>query len=163
MLHFAPEKSIMPRLKKLAHLDYITADLYKKAMVKVDITDIQYPDDSFNIVYCSHVLEHIDDDRLAMRELYRVLKPQGWAVLMVPIAGEKTLEDPSVTDPVERERLFGQHNHVRQYGTDFKERLEEAGFNVRAMYPVDIVPAEEMKRFSIPASEHPVYFCTKNG
>ena len=153
----------MPRLKKLAHLDYITADLYKKAMVKVDITDIQYPDDSFNIVYCSHVLEHIDDDRLAMRELYRVLKPQGWAVLMVPIAGEKTLEDPSVTDPVERERLFGQHNHVRQYGTDFKERLEEAGFNVRAMYPVDIVPAEEMKRFSIPASEHPVYFCTKNG
>jgi predicted SAM-dependent methyltransferase len=163
MLHFAPEKSLMPQLKKLTHLDYITADLYKKAMVKVDITDIQYPEESFDIVYCSHVLEHIDRDRKAIQELYRVLKFQGWAILMVPISGEKTFEDLSITDPAERKRLFGQHNHVRQYGKDFKERLEEAGFDVKAIYSREILSTEDMERFAIPATENPMYYCKKNG
>jgi SAM-dependent methyltransferase len=115
MLHVAPEPSIATRLQKVAGIDYLSADLFDPAaMVKMDITDIQYPDNSFDVIYCSHVLEHVPQDRRAMRELARVLKPGGWAVLAVPIKGEKTFEDASVTAPEERERLFGQFDHVRQ-------------------------------------------------
>lgn len=88
---------------------YLTADLSNpKAMVKMDITDIQYPDESFDVIYCSHVLEHVPDDRKAMQEFFRVLKKDGWAVLLVPIVGELTFEDPSIVDPVERTKIFGQ-------------------------------------------------------
>jgi ubiquinone/menaquinone biosynthesis C-methylase UbiE len=90
----------------------------------MDITDIQYPDNTFDVIYCSHVLEHVPDDRKAMREFARVLKPEGWAVFMVSLSEEHTIEDPSITSPAERERLFGQHDHVRRYGPDFKDRLD---------------------------------------
>src|SRR5262249_12426105 len=77
-----------------------------------------------------HVLEHVPDDRRAMREFYRVLKPGGWAILLVPITVERTFEDPAVVDPAERLRLFGQEDHVRRYGPDYGDRLSEAGFAV---------------------------------
>ena len=100
-------------------------------MVHADITQIPFVDDSFDVILCSHVLEHVPEDRQAMRELCRVLKPDGWALLLVPISSRRaeTYEDATVVAPEDRERLFGQFDHVRIYGRDFKDRLEESGFH----------------------------------
>ena len=107
MLHVAPEPCFESRLKNHLNQDYITADLLNsRAMVRVDITDIPYSDEYFDVIYCSHVLEHVQDDKRAMRELYRVLKPSGWAILLVPITLDRTFEDSSITDPSERLRVF---------------------------------------------------------
>ena len=108
----------------MAHpnIDYLSADLNSpSAMVKMDITNIKYEDNSFDVIICNHVLEHIPDDRKAMSELYRVLKPGGWAILQVPISLllNKTYEDPTVTTPEEREKVFGQSDHVRIYAKDY--------------------------------------------
>ena len=129
VLHVAPEEGIAARLRSLP-IDYVSTDLESPlAMRNDDITALPDPDGSFDIVICNHVLEHIPDDRSAMREIYRVLRPGGFAVLQHPIAPQpETFEDPSVTSPDERLRLFGQHDHVRVYGWDFVERLREAGF-----------------------------------
>jgi SAM-dependent methyltransferase len=133
MLHVAPEPALAPKFRAITGLDYLSGDLDPAAaMVQMDITDIRYPDNSFDVIYCSHVLEHVPDDRRAMRELARVLKPGGWAVLVVPFRDAlETFEDPTITDPQSRQRLFGQWDHVRWYGAaDFQRRLEEAGFTV---------------------------------
>lgn len=134
VLHVAPERILEKRLKSQPNLDYVSIDLDRpRAMVHADITDIPFADDSFDVILCSHVLEHVVDDRKAMRELRRVLKPDGWALVLVPISSrrDQTFEDPTVVSPRDRERLFGQADHVRIYGHDFKARLEEAGFTVR--------------------------------
>lgn len=160
MLHVAPEPELSRLFRKQPHIDYLTADLLDPdAMVKMDITDIQYPDDSFDVIYCSHVLEHVPDDRRAMRELRRVLRPDGWAILQVPITAEETFEDPSVTDPKERERLFGQFDHVRRYGPDYEDRLREAGFRVRRYDAAEIVGAERLEKLGIDAKDE-VFYCT---
>lgn len=160
MLHVAPEPIFMLRFKKSKNVDYLSADLYDpNAMVKMDITDIQYPDNSFDVIFCSHVLEHVMDDKKAMREFLRVLKPDGWAILQVPIMAEKTIEDPTITDPQERLRVFGQYDHVRRYGKDYKDRLEETGFNVKIVSANDIASKQEIEKMRL-ASE--IYFCTKS-
>jgi hypothetical protein len=161
MLHFAPESMFSSRFSTLPHLDYLTADLLDpSAMAKVDITQMQFPDETFDVLYCSHVLEHVPDDRKAMRECRRVLKRTGWAVFMVPLAAGPTVEDPSVTDPKERERRFGQPDHVRMYGPDFADRLRETGFVVSSYSPADVV-GSEAARYGIPPGEGPVFFCRK--
>ena len=101
-------------------------------MVKMDITEIDYPDKSFNVIICNHVLEHIIDDKKAMNELYRVLKPGGWGILQVPMSLSltTTYEDFSITDPTQREQVFGQSDHVRIYAIDYLDRLKESGFQV---------------------------------
>jgi SAM-dependent methyltransferase len=160
MLHIAPEKEFDAKLRKTRGLDYLTADLHDPyAMVQMDITNIDYPGDFFGVIYCSHVLEHVGDDRKAMREVKRVLKSDGWAVFVVPIRIEKTIEDPSVTDSGERERLFGQHDHVRRYGRDFVNRLEEVGFSVTTFSSADIVSAGNIVRFGL--KDEQLFFCTK--
>jgi colanic acid/amylovoran biosynthesis protein len=134
LLHVAPEEGIAARLRSLP-IDYVSTDLESPlAMRHDDITALPDPDGSFDVVICNHVLEHIPDDRTAMREIYRVLRPGGFAVLQHPIAPRPdTYEDPSVSSPQDRLRLFGQDDHVRIYGWDFVERLHEAGFeNVEA-------------------------------
>jgi SAM-dependent methyltransferase len=135
MLHVAPEPELSRLIQKAAYIDYLSADLFApdimvKVMVKMDITDIQYPDNTFDVIYCSHVLEHVPDDRKAIREFFRVLKDGGWAIVQVPIIADTTFEDLTVINPKERERLFGQFDHVRRYGPDYKDRLTEAGFSV---------------------------------
>jgi hypothetical protein len=132
MLHFAPEPTIAQRLSEHPAIDYLSGDLDPAlAMEKVDITDIQYPDDSFDVVCCSHVLEHVPDDRRAIRELFRVLRPGGWAIIQVPIWRATTDEDPAVTDPAQRTERFGQFDHARAYGKDdYPSRLAAAGFHV---------------------------------
>jgi len=162
MLHVAPEPAFENRLRHDIGALYITADMFdNRAMVNMDVTNIQYPDESFDVIYCSHVLEHIPDDRKAMREFYRVLKKDGWAILLVPITVERTFEDPSVVDPVERIRLFGQVDHVRCYGRDYVNRLKEAGFEVSVTSSDDFLTNEEIVRMGITRAAGDIYYCTK--
>lgn len=162
LLHVAPEERIESIFRRVAGNDYLSGDLFdEKAMEKMDITDIQHPDDSFDVIYCSHVLEHVPDDRLAMRELRRVLKPGGWAVLNVPVTTDKTFEDPSIKDPAERERVFGQHDHVRRYGRDYQDRLVESGFHVQPYQITDLYPENEHPRLRLAGYQGTVYRCTK--
>ena len=118
VLHVAAEPSLEPRLRKALKEDYITATLDGQVSnVQMDITNIEFEDESFDVILCSHVLEHVDDDRRAMREFHRVLKPHGWAILLVPIADlDETYEDPSITSEEGRLKAFGQADHVRKYG-----------------------------------------------
>ena len=159
MLHIAPERATSPRLAALPGLDYLTADLSSPtAMVRMDITAIQYPAATFDVILCSHVLEHVDDDRQAMREFFRVLKPGGWALLLVPTSTDAfTIEDPSIIDPALRKRLFGHPQHVRQYGLDFAERVQEAGFTVQTFPPRAVASA----RCAILPTEWPLFYCAK--
>ena len=163
MFHVAPEPEISTLLKKTLNIDYITGDLDQEhAMFKIDLTDIKFPDNFFDVVYASHVLELITDDLKAMREIHRVLKPSGWAILQVPINGKITVEDPTITDPKERERVFGQFDHVRQYGHDgvYKNRLETAGFNVKIDQYVRSLYPDLIKKYGLMQSED-IYYCTK--
>lgn len=161
MLHIAPEYEFEVKLRKVPGLDYLTSDLNNpRAMVKMDITAIEYPDDYFDVIYCSHVLEHVHDDRKAMRELNRVLNIDGWGVFMVPITSKKTFGDSSVTNPSERERRFGQSDHVRVYGTDFRDRLEEEGFSVTCFTGPGVVGDDNIIKFGL--KDDIVFFVKKN-
>jgi SAM-dependent methyltransferase len=132
ILHIAPERRLSRILSKRKNIDYVSGDLNPtRAQVRVDLTKIDFPDASFDVVICNHVLEHIPQDKIAMAEILRILRPGGWAMLQVPISPAiATREDLSVTDPQERLRLYGQDDHVRIYGRDYAERLESAGFRV---------------------------------
>lgn len=162
MLHVAPELCFEPRFRELLGDGYLTADLVDPlAMVKMDVTSIGYPDRSFDVIYCSHVLEHVPDDRKAMREFRRVLADGGWAILLVPITGEKTFEDPAITEPSERRRVFGQEDHVRRYGPDYADRLREAGFTVQITEVSDLVVRAEAVRLGLSSESGVIHFCTK--
>lgn len=162
VLHIAPERCFESKFQKIIGNGYITADLYNpRAMIKMDITSIQFPDRFFDVIFCSHVLEHIPDDRKAMRELYRVLKDDGWAILLVPITTTKTFEDISITDPKERIRLFGRPGHVRRYGPDYVDRLREAGFFVKKFGVSDVVSKEEAIKMGLAQYQEKIYYCTK--
>lgn len=131
VLHVAPEACFMRAFEKQHGDGYITADIESPlAKVKMDIHQIPFEANSFDVVLCNHVLEHVDNDIVAMGEIARVLKHGGFAILMVPFFNpvpDDTLEDLSVTDPRERERLFGQDDHVRKYGRDYPARIARAG------------------------------------
>ena len=161
MLHIAPEEEFSRLLKNVPGLQYVSADLADpRAMVKVDITSLSFPDGVFDVVYCSHVLEHVRDDRKAMRELQRVMKPSGWGVVLVPITSGETLEnDPSVTSDEDRTRIYGQPDHVRLYGRDFSTRLQEEGFSVREVRCRNILSPEVSERCGLADDE--LYFVTK--
>lgn len=133
LLHIAPEPPLEFIFKHQNNIDYLTADMDpERVMKQMDITNIQFPENSFDAIICNHVLEHIPDDRKAMSELFRVLKPGGWTILQVPFSKilDKTFEDPTVIAPEERERIFGQTDHVRIYGKDYANKLKKAGFEV---------------------------------
>jgi len=133
VLHVAPERAFKRRFARLPNLEYLSADLDSPfADVRLDVTDIEFDDCTFDVVVCNHVLEHVPEDRKAMRELQRILKPGGWAVLLVPFDQDRavTYEDWAIVEPEERERAFGQYDHVRVYGRDYVDRLSDAGFEV---------------------------------
>jgi hypothetical protein len=162
VLHVAPETCLEARFKQHFGDNYLTADLFNgRAMVKMDITNIEYPDQSFDVIYCSHVLEHVQDDRTAMREFCRVLKSNGWAILLVPIIAKKTFEDPSIVEPEERLKAFGQADHVRRYGPDYVDRLREAGFSVQVTKVNDLVQNDEAIRMGLTPAAGEIYYCTK--
>jgi SAM-dependent methyltransferase len=162
VLHVAPEPCIEARLRELLGEGYLTADLSNpRAMVKLDVTSIPYPDRSFDAIYCSHVLEHVPDDRRAMRELHRVLKDDGWAILLVPINSDRTIEDPAIVDPKERLRVFGQEDHVRRYGPDYVDRLREAGFAVEVTTIRDLVDDRRAMEMGLSPAGGEIHYCTK--
>ena len=133
VLHVAPERGLEAWMRGHRGLDYETADLHRPGVDHlVDLQNTSLPYDTYDIIICNHVLEHVADDRAALAEMHRLLRPGGTAVLSVPIDWSlpTTREDPSVTDPSERERLFGASNHLRLHGADFADRLGEAGFSV---------------------------------
>lgn len=162
MLHVAPEDCFESRFKELLGDGYVTADLFQPSvMVKMDVTEIPYEEQSFDVIICSHVLEHVSDDKKAMRELFRVLKNNGWAVLLVPIKGDKTLECPSIVKPEDRLKVFGQKDHVRTYGLDYIDRLCEAGFTVEVAEVSDIADREDAVRMGLTSGSGRIFYCTK--
>lgn len=155
-LHVAPEQCFLDKFRKMKNLDYVTADLESPiADVKMDVHDIPFGDNEFDVIFCNHVLEHVDDALQSMRELYRVLKPGGFAIMQVPLdrTREKTYEDPTITDPLEREKYFWQRDHVRLFGRDYPDWLEKAGFKVEH---VDITAELDpllVERYRLPKGE----------
>lgn len=156
VLHIAPEQCFLKRFKNLSNLDYTSADLYSPIVdVKADILDLPFKDNSFDVIICNHVLEHIEDDKKAMQELYRVLKPNGMGIFQIPqdLSLEKTYEDFSIISPVERTKHFGQYDHVRIYGRDYFDTLRNVGFEVQEIdYSKKITP-ELLKKYCLVKGE----------
>lgn len=137
LLHIAPEENLRKVLSAKENIDYVSGDLFMDSVsVKMDVVDIPYNNEAFAAIICNHVLEHIPDDRRALAELYRVLKPGGWAILQVPISLtlEATYEDAAITTPAARGEAFGQEDHVRLYARDYRDRLADAGFLVEEFH-----------------------------
>ncbi len=156
LLHFAPEQAFFKRFKKLSHLDYTTTDLNSPlATVKADICNLPFEDNSFDIILCNHVLEHIPNDQKAMQELFRVMKPGGWGIFQVPqdLKRKQTFEDSSITDKKERARIFGQYDHVRIYGYDYFERLRGAGFEVHEVAYTSEISESEVDQYRLAKGE----------
>jgi len=163
LLHVAPEHEFKQRLERIRYIDYYSASLSGNGTrVKMDITAIPFPADHFDAIYCSHVLEHVANDREAMQEFHRVLRCGGWAILHVPLEPglTATFEDLSITDPHERLKLFGQEDHVRLYGADYADRLREAGFAVRAISSSSVVGEKNVRKWGIDKAES-IFLCTK--
>ena len=147
VIHIATGSWLEPRFKKWFGVRYPTADLFNPhVMVKMDITNIEYQDQSFDVFYCSHVLEHILDGKKAIRKFSRVLKDNGWSILLVLIYAEKTFEDPSKVEPAERLKAFEQEDHVRRYGPDYINIHLEIGFRVELTKFIDFVQRAEAIR-----------------
>jgi len=133
VLHFAPEQAFYKRFRKMKNLDYTTTDLNSPiADVKADICNLPFEDNTYDYIFCNHVLEHIPDDLKAMQELYRVLIPGGTGIFQIPqdLTKNITFEDNSITDQKVRTQLFGQYDHVRIYGRDYFDKLRSVGFTV---------------------------------
>lgn len=158
VLHFAPEPFLAPKISQVAGVEYVTTDLeLGRGMVAADITNLPFANVKFDLVICSHVLEHIPDDAKAIGELFRVLKPGGSALIMVPLKRGATEEDVSVTDPLERIRRFGQVDHVRFYGDDFVARLAAGGFVVDVVCPGDVSLHTKLAELGIPVESERIF------
>ncbi|HEV7350407.1 class I SAM-dependent methyltransferase [Telluribacter sp.] len=164
VLHVAPEYCFINRFESMKNLDYITADIESPlAKVKMDIHSIPFEANTFDVAICNHVMEHVDDYVKAMSELYRVLRPGGWAIIQSPqdMARATTYEDATITDPREREKHFWQNDHLRLFGRDYAYELKKGGFAVTEdRFVMDELSPEEVKRFALPAGEI-IYFCEK--
>jgi predicted SAM-dependent methyltransferase len=133
VLHFAPEQAFYKLFRNQKNIDYTTTDLFSPlADVKADICNLPFQDNAYDYIFCNHVLEHIADDTKAMKELFRVLKPKGMAILQIPqdLKRATTFSDDSITNQKERAKIFGQYDHVRIYGRDYFEKLRTIGFTV---------------------------------
>jgi SAM-dependent methyltransferase len=165
VLHIAPELCFIHRFEQQKNLDYITADIESPlAKVKMDVHQIPFEEATFDVVFCNHVLEHVTSDLQAMREMHRVLKPGGWGIMQIPLfhpLPDITYEDFSITTPAEREKAFGQDDHVRLFGKDYPDRLRSAGFKVTEDWLARELPSEEQNRYALP--QEPVYYVQKEG
>ncbi|MCR9228899.1 MAG: methyltransferase domain-containing protein [Flavobacteriaceae bacterium] len=156
LLHFAPEQAFHKRFKKLDHLDYTTTDLHSPlADVKADICNLPFSDNSFDVILCNHVLEHIPNDTKAMEELYRVMKPGGWGIFQIPqdLKRGKTFEDDTIIDKKERARIFGQYDHVRIYGRDYFDKLRGMGFTVEEVDYTNMLPKQDVEKYRLAKGE----------
>jgi SAM-dependent methyltransferase len=156
VLHFAPEQCFYKRFRNQKNIQYTTTDLLSPlADVKADICNLPFENNSYDVILCNHVLEHIPDDTKAMQELYRVLKPHGMAVLQIPqeLDRKETFEDNSITDKEERAKIFGQYDHVRIYGYDYFEKLRSIGFKVHEIDYTSQLSTEDNNQFCLAKGE----------
>ena len=156
VLHMAPEQCFLDIFKSMKNLDYLTADLFSPIVdVKADILELPFEDDSFDVIFCNHVLEHIEDDSKAMSELYRVMRHGGMGIFQVPqdLDRDRTYEDFSITDPEQRARHFGQYDHVRVYGKDYFSRLRNAGFRVEEVAYAKTLDEKTSDRYRLSPKE----------
>ena len=163
LLHFAPEQAFYKRFKKLNTIEYDSIDINSPlAKIKADICDLPIKDNTYDFILCNHVLEHVLDDKKAMSELYRVLKKGGTGIFQVPIDmnRKKTFQDDSITDKLERNKIFGQYDHVRVYGKDYFNKLENTGFKVQQIDYSKEFSNEEILKYSIIKGEV-IPVCTK--
>lgn len=156
VLHIAPEQCFHKRFKSQKNINYLTGDLVSPiADLHFDLHNIPLADNKFDVVFCNHVLEHVEDAMQCMKELNRVMKPGGWGIFQVPqdFSLEKTYEDPSITDPEEREKHFWQKDHVRLFGKDYPEWLKRAGFQIDGYIPSDHFSTEDIERYRLMKNE----------
>ena len=152
VLHVAPEQCFYKLFKKQKNLNYLTTDLYSPlADIKADICNLPLEDNHYDVIFCNHVLEHIENDKKAMQELYRVLKPGGMGIFQIPqeLNKDNTYEDFSITSPAERKKHFGQYDHVRVYGKDYFDKLRNVGFEVEEIKSSDIVTSEKIEKYRL--------------
>jgi SAM-dependent methyltransferase len=162
VLHFAPEITMIKWLKAKDNVDYTSTDIESPlADILMDIHQITFEDNTFDAILCAHVLDHVGDDRKAMQELRRVMKPGAWALIQsgVDLSREQTFEDPDAVSPQDKLRIYGQIDLARQYGKDFPDRLEKAGFDVREDFFARELGPEVTARYGLLADEA-IYFCT---
>jgi len=162
-LHMAPEYCFLRLFKKLENLDYITGDLVSPwADHHFDVHAIPFKSNSFDVLMANHLLEHVEDDAKVMSEFYRVMKPGGWGIFQVPIdySNPVTFDDPSITDPREREKHYWQSDHVRLYGLDYGKKLAGAGFQVEEIAYPKLLGPELIKRYCLMEDEV-IYLCKK--
>lgn len=156
LLHVAPEVALMRKFREAYRLSperYVTADLESPlADMHFDIQRVPLPDASFDAVICNHIMEHVEDDMRAMRELHRILRTGGWGIVLSPVdrGRETTFEDDSITDPGERTRIFGQYDHRRIYGRDYAERLCRAGFEIEEVDYAARFTSQERQLYALP-------------
>ena len=156
VLHIAPEQCFLDIFRNQNNLDYTTSDINSPiADVKADICNLPFENNSYDIIFCNHVLEHIADDTRAMQELFRVLKPGGMGIFQIPqdLSRKKTFEDNTIVDKKERAKIFGQYDHVRIYGLDYFEKLRAIGFKVEEIDYTKKIEQKEMKRFCLMKNE----------
>jgi len=156
VLHFAPEQEFYKRFKKQTNIDYTTTDLLSPlADVKADICNLPFEDNSYDIIFCNHVLEHIPDDTKAMQELYRVLKLGGMGIFQIPqdLSRATTFSDDSIVDQKERAKIFGQYDHVRVYGRDYFDKLRSIGFKVVEEDYTNKISADLVEKYCLAKGE----------
>jgi SAM-dependent methyltransferase len=154
LLHFAPEPSLRSWLANAVNVNYVTADIAQRGVsTLLDMTALGVRDQAFDVVVASHVLEHVEDDHVAMCELLRILRPGGTALVMVPRDASLavTFEDPTITTPEARQAAYRQADHVRLYGRDFEHRLRSAGFEVELVRPSLTMPGSDARRLGLEA------------
>lgn len=162
LLHVAAENCFYAKFREQANIQpYVPMDLSgKRSHLIANLESLPFPDASFDFILCSHVLEHVNDDRKAMSDIRRVLKPGGIAILDVPLSGKpKTEEDRSLT-PAERRKRYGREEHLRSYGTDYAQRLEAAGFKVQVNRFANNFTQAEKDRFVLEPSL-PIFLCSR--
>ncbi len=165
ILHLAPEKHIAMHISELAPAQFVQGDLIpsRDGIQKIDVTAIPFPDNTFDWILCNHVLEHVPNDRLALSELLRVLKPGGSAILQTPFAAglDKTLENqPEITTDQQRIEFYGQEDHVRLYGRDLFDRIKEAGFALTLKQHDECLADIDAARYGVNRHE-PLFLCHK--
>lgn len=170
LLHIAPEYAFLRRFSQTEGLRYVTGDFDSAlATHELDVMDLPFEAESFDSLICNHVLEHVVDDRRALAEIHRVLRPGGWAILMCPVDYRRatTLEDPAIVTLEDRHRVYGQSDHARLYGRDYSDRLAAAGFTVRADSYLDCFDAGSIARLGLRREqddafgEEQIFFCAK--
>jgi len=164
VLHFAPERKVGNIIKKYAH-NYVTADINPKGVdLRIDISDmVGIPSHEFDLIVVCEILEHVNNDKRALEEIHRVLRPEGYAILTVPQDDslEVTYEDASITTDNGRERAFGQSDHLRLYGKNFQDILENVGFHVTIINEKNFSEDIVKKHVLVPPkfTDHPFARC----